>query len=138
GGAPPDGWTETAPAYCFGTGHGMVQLQMAPDGMSFTTVPGAASQTDFGNPIGIDGTYVGGGTEPRSTPTLPAPQCSGGPWPGLWVRSEIPGVATLVQKGSTVTGSYDWGSGGGISGTISGSTLSGTWTGAGGPGPFSF
>ena len=34
---------------------------------------------------------------------------------------------TLTQSGSSVNGSYDW-QGGQLSGTVSGTTLSGTWT----------
>ena len=62
------------------------------------------------------------------------------PWAGKWTRppSEIGGstggIATLAQSGSTVDGSFNWGGGGTIQGTVSGSTLTGTWTMAGAQG----
>ena len=136
-GAAPDGWTETAPTYCFGTGHGMIQLQLAPDGQSFTTVPGAASQTDLGNPLKLDGTYAGGGTEPRNAaPTTPArPLCPGGPWSGRWSALGT-SVFTLTQSGNTLTGSLP--NGEMDRATISGNTARGTFTLPGDPGTGTF
>lgn len=64
------------------------------------------------------------------------------PWTGNWSRpaSEFGGSATgvtrLTQRGSIVTGSYDWHGGGTIRGTASGSTLTGTWSEAQGAGTF--
>jgi len=132
GGDAPNGWTENPPAYCFGAGHGRIQLLMAADARSFSTVAGE-SRTDLGNLIDISGTYLGGGTEPRTTP------CAGGPWTGRWQRADEtgPAVTTFVQSGSTVNGTYDYGGGGTLFGTVSGASLNGTWTGGGGPGPFS-
>jgi hypothetical protein len=63
-GDAPAGWTENAPAYCFGTGHATIQLRMAADARSFSTIQG---RTDLGNVVAISGTYLGGGTEPRGT-----------------------------------------------------------------------
>jgi hypothetical protein len=125
-GAAPDGWTETNPAYCFGTGHGMVQFQMAPDARSFTTVAGPASLTDFGNVISISGTSY---TAPRFTP--PALTCPGGVWSGRWGDPANP--ITLAQSGQTVTGTYSRDAagrpGGTLTGTVdpTGQTLTGTY-----------
>ena len=127
-GAAPDGWTEDPPTYCFGTGHGTVQLRMAADGLSFTTIAGS---TDLGNGITLDGTYVSGGTEPRNAPstiTTPAPtrpQCPGGPWSGQWSgQGSI--VFTFIQTGSTLDGTTPVGEV--DRGTISGNTARGTFT----------
>ena len=134
-GAAPDGWTETQPQYCFGTGHAMIQLQMAADGSSFITVPGAASQTDFGNPVAISGTYQGGGTGPRSTPSaITRPLCPGGPWSGLWQGPNS--LYTVVQSGSTTTESTPRGETGRA--TISGNTATGTFNLPGDPGTGTF
>jgi hypothetical protein len=131
-GAAPDGWTETSPAYCFGTGHAMVQLQMAADARSFTTVPGAASQTDFGNPVSISGTRGGGSTSPVT--------CPGGEWTGLWGDPSSP--LTLVQTGQRVNGTYPQNfagrPGGTLVGVVSGETLTGTFQDSGGSGTFSY
>jgi hypothetical protein len=134
-GAAPDGWTETAPSYCFGTGHAVIQLQMAPDGGSFMTVAGAASQTDLGNPVAISGTYQGGGTEPRATPSaITRPLCPGGPWSGLWQGPRS--VFTVVQSGSTLTETTNRGETGRA--TITGNTATGTFNLPGDPGTGTF
>ena len=134
-GAAPDGWTETPPTYCFGTGHAMIQLQMAADARSFSTVPGAASQTDLGNPVGISGTYQGGGTEPRTSPSaITRPLCPGGPWSGLWQGPRS--TFTVVQSGSTLTESTPRGETGRA--TISGNIATGTFNLPGDPGTGTF
>jgi hypothetical protein len=133
--AAPDGWTETPPTYCFGTGHAMIQLQLAPDARSFTTVAGAASQTDLGNPVGISGTYQGGGTEPRTTPSvITRTICPGGPWSGLWQgRSH---TFTVVQSGPAFTATTPDGQT--SRATISGNTATGTFNYPGDPGTGTF
>lgn len=56
------------------------------------------------------------------------------PWTGRWARPAAQiggapnGVTTLAQNGSSVTGSFNWGGGGTMQGTVSGGTLSGVWT----------
>jgi hypothetical protein len=130
-GNAPDGWTET-PQYCFGTGHGSINLSMAADARSFVTSSGS---TDFGNSVNITGTYQGGGTEPRTTPpptiTTQPPNitrtiCPGGPWSGQW-QTPRGRIFTIRQNGNTYT---ETGSTGGEQGqaTIAGSTATGTYT----------
>lgn len=134
-GAAPDGWTETPPTYCFGTGHAMIQLQMAPDGGSFATVAGAASQTDYGNPVGLSGTYQGGGTEPRTAPlVITRTLCPGGPWSGLWRSPRT--TFTIIQSGSTFTKTTDRGEV--AQATLSGAIATGTYTFPGDPGTGTF
>jgi hypothetical protein len=132
-GAAPDGWTEGPPSYCFGTGHGSLTLQMAPDARSFTTTSGS---TDLGNALAITGTYQGGGTEPRSAPAVTPARalCPGGPWSGRWQgRAE---TFTIVQTGSTFTESTGAGETG--QATITGNTATGTFTFPGDPGTGTF
>jgi hypothetical protein len=132
-GAAPDGWTEGPPSYCFGTGHGSVTLQMAPDARSFSTSSGS---TDFGNGINITGTYQGGGTEPRTSPAI-APtrsECPGGPWSGLWSAPAT--TFTVVQSGNTLTATT--GQGEIDRATISGNVATGTFTFPGDPGTGTF
>jgi hypothetical protein len=144
-GAAPDGWTEDAPGFCFADLHARVQLRMAANGLSFASVPGPDSQTDLGNPVDLPGTYVGGGTEPRTTPTTNLPAlCPGadGPWTGRWTSTAVgPGGITFLQRGGTVTGTYEPLNGGGqnagsLTGTVAGRTLSGSWTEPGSSGTF--
>ncbi|MDX6628178.1 MAG: hypothetical protein QOH00_424 [Gaiellales bacterium] len=60
------------------------------------------------------------------------------PWTGQWKRTEIAGgVITLSQVGSFVTGSYTWAQSTSFHGEVSGDTLTGPWTEAGGGGTLS-
>jgi hypothetical protein len=121
-GAAPDGWTEGPPSYCFGTGHGSVTLQMAPDARSFTTTSGS---TDFGNGIDLSGTYQGGGTEPRTTAlNVTRPLCPGGPFSGIWNAG--PNRFTITQSGSSLSG--DRAGSEGLFGTITENSVSGKYT----------
>lgn len=72
-------------------------------------------------------TYVSGGTEPRETPTAPAPQarCKGGPWSGLW-SAQGESVFSFVQSGNLLFGTLvDEAET--INGTISGTTADATF-----------
>jgi hypothetical protein len=52
------------PTTCSATGQATFTATMAPDGRSFTA---SGATVGFGSPISFAGTYVGGGTEPRTT-----------------------------------------------------------------------
>jgi hypothetical protein len=71
--------------------------------------------------------FVGGGLVLAFPFSSLGQSSSVGTWSGTWERGEIPGkTMTLVQNGSTVSGSYNWNDASGhIGGTASGATLSG-------------
>jgi hypothetical protein len=125
GSASADGTTANftyASTICTGTG-GSFTGTMSADGRRVS----GSGTTQFGTGFSFSWTYVTGGNEPRETPPpAPArPLCPGGPWSGVWSRTD--GVraftASLVQRGSTLSGT-------GVDdpetmeGTISGSTAS--------------
>ena len=125
---------------CTGTG-GTFTGTLAANGLSVS----GSGVTQFGTGFSFSWTYVGGGTEPRSTPPPPPPpppaqNCPGGPWSGQWGDSSNP--LTLVQSGQTVNGTYPLDiagrPGGTVIGTVSGQTLTGTWTQPSGTGTFSY
>jgi hypothetical protein len=123
---------------CTGTG-GTFSATLAANGQ---TVSGSGI-TQFGTGFSFSWTYVGGGTEPRSTPPPPPPppqSCPGGPWSGRWGNPS--GPVTLVQSGQTVNGSYPLDAvgrpGGTLIGTVSGQNLSGSWRQPSGVGTFSY
>jgi hypothetical protein len=62
--------------------------------------------------------------KPRMGSAPPAPE--EGIWTGTW-DSEQWGEMKLTQKGNTITGTYTWDEGK-IEGTVSGTTLRGTWS----------
>jgi hypothetical protein len=75
---------------------------MAGDGRRVT----GTGTTQFGTGFGFSWTYVTGGAEPRETPP-PAPAralCAGGPWSGMWARTDNGAVVSISQRGSTLSG----------------------------------
>ena len=66
--------------------------------------------------------------EPDGKPSLgsSAPSEEVLPWTGVWESSQW-GTMELLQNGNTVTGTYSWDEGK-IEGTVSGTTLRGTWS----------
>jgi hypothetical protein len=115
---------------CAGTGGGTFTVTMSADARSFS----GSSVTDYGNGGSFDGTYVGGGTEPREPLQITRPLCTGGPWSGLWQTPRT--TFTIVQDGTTYTESRPGGETG--RGTISGNTVTGTFNIAGDPGTGTF
>lgn len=116
---------------CTGTG-GTFTATLATTGLSVS----GSGVTQFGTGFTLSWTYLGGGTEPRSTPPPappPPPPAKGcptaaSPWTGYWTL-DLGGVLEIVQSGSTVTGVLSGGESNlAFSGTVSGNTLTGAAT----------
>src|ERR1700692_4547565 len=76
--------------------------------------------------------------KPRPKPTPQAtvkPKPKPPSWAGTWV-SQHHLLMRLSQTGDHVSGTYDWSGGGVMDGTVSGNTLTGTWTQKDGQGSF--
>jgi hypothetical protein len=104
GTASADGTTANftyASSVCTGTG-GAFTATMAADGRRVT----GAGTTQFGTGFSFSWTYVTGGAEPRETPpAAPArPLCAGGPWSGMWSRTDVAALVSISQRGSTLSG----------------------------------
>jgi hypothetical protein len=117
---------------CTGTG-GTFTGTLAANGQTIS----GSGVTQFGTGFSFSWTYVGGGTEPRSTPPPPPPPppsasppaqgcpTAASPWTGYW-NLDV-GVLQIVQSGGSVTGVLGGGESNlAFSGTVSGNTLSGT------------
>ena len=104
GTASPDGTTANftyASSVCTGTG-GSFTGAMAADGRRVS----GSGVTQFGTGFAFSWTYVSGGNEPRETPP-PGPAralCPGGPWSGTWSRPDTGALVSIVQRGSTLSG----------------------------------
>jgi hypothetical protein len=104
GTASADGTTASftyASSVCTGTG-GTFTATMAADGRRVT----GTGMTQFGTGFSFSWTYVSGGNEPRETPP-PGPAralCPGGPWSGMWSRPDTGALVSILQRGSTISG----------------------------------
>jgi hypothetical protein len=104
GTASPDGATANftyASSVCTGTG-GSFTAAMAADGRRVS----GTGTTQFGTGFALSWTYVTGGNEPRETPPpAPArPLCAGGPWAGMWSRTDVTALVSISQRGNTLSG----------------------------------
>jgi hypothetical protein len=99
---------------------------------------GGSGMTQNGTGFSFSWTYLGGGTEPRSTPPPPPPSpppaqgcpTAASPWTGYWLV-DGGGVLEVVQSGASVRGVLSGGESNlAFSGTVSGNTLTGTATGS--------
>lgn len=106
GTASADNTTATftyASSVCTGVG-GTFTATMAATGRSVS----GTGLTQFGTGFNFSWSYVSGGNEPRETaPPAPARAlCPGGPWSGIWARTDNGLAASILQNGSTLSGTF--------------------------------